>query len=52
MAVYQSILTQFTIVSVNSTNMAKTDKEEKPKDFKKRPKHTKMEPYSRTKSWK
>ena len=52
MAVYQSILTQFTIVSVNSTNMAKTNKEEKPKDFKKRPKHKKMEPYSRTKSWK
>lgn len=32
--------------------MAKTSKEEKPKDFKKKPKHKKMEPYSRTKAWK
>lgn len=33
--------------------MAKTDRDyDKPKDFKKRPKHKKMEPYNRKKSWK
>lgn len=31
--------------------MAKTDKE-KEKDFKKKPKHKKMEPYNRKKAWK
>lgn len=32
--------------------MAKTDKDSKEKDFKKKPKHKKMEPYNRKKSWK
>lgn len=32
--------------------MAKTDKEKESKDFKKKPKHKKMEPYNRKKAWK
>lgn len=32
--------------------MAKRGNEGTPKDFKKKPKHKKMEPYNRKKSWK
>lgn len=32
--------------------MAKKNNEEPPKEFKKKPKHKKMEPYNRKKAWK
>lgn len=31
--------------------MAKKNNEEPPKEFKKKPKHKKMEPYNRKKAW-
>jgi len=43
---------KFDYYYIYSINMAKKNNEEPPKEFKKKPKHKKMEPYNRKKAWK